>query len=104
MKHDEERREALFCVCCSIHLPKWSETKTVLAHLIKVDHNRRTQTAYNKKLALTHCTFCAAVFKDVSTDTASALQPFCASNLPEQCNLNLSPLFIIWEVQLSNYK
>lgn len=72
-------------------LPKWTETKTVLAHLIKVDHNHQTQTAYNQKLAHTYCTFVAAVFKDVSTDMASALQPFCASNLPEQCNLNLSP-------------
>lgn len=84
--------------------PKRTEAKTVLAHLIKVDHNRQTQTAYNSELAQTYCTFCATVFKDLSTDMASALQPFRASNLPEQCNLNLSPLFIIWEAQLSRYK
>lgn len=101
----KRQREVCFvCACCCLHLPKWTETKTALAHLIKVDHNHQTQTAYNQKLAQTYCTFCRAVFKDVSTDMASALQPFCASNLPEQCNLNLSPLFIILEAQLSSYK
>lgn len=68
----------------------------ILAHLIKADIYDETQTACIQKPSQSYSTVCPELQSFRMYSLISARGAFSESNLPEQCNLNVTPIFTIW--------